>query len=77
MGKVVNFLVMYITARAFCGPGPALFGLMRALAIPAGLLLVLIGVLYPDSLAGFTESAFRTILRGMYPRPQHILSASR
>jgi hypothetical protein len=66
MGKVVNFLVMYITARAFCGPGPALFGLMLALAIPAGLLLVLIGVLYPDSLAGFTESAFRTILRGFH-----------
>jgi hypothetical protein len=66
MGKVVNLLVVFIITRIFCGPGPALFGLMFTLAIPAGLILVLIGGLYPDGLAGFTESAFRTILRGFH-----------
>jgi hypothetical protein len=66
MGNVTNFLVVVITTRVFCGRGPALFGLLFGLAIPAGLLLVLISALYPNGLARFTESAFRTILRGFH-----------
>ena len=66
MRNVAKFLVVFIIARSLCGRGPALFGLSLAFAIPAGLLLVLIGVLYPEGPAGFTESALRVIIRGFH-----------
>jgi hypothetical protein len=66
MGKVGNFLVGFIMTRTLCGRGPALFGLLFALLIPAGLLLVLVGALDADGLTAFVEKAFRTIVRGFH-----------
>jgi hypothetical protein len=66
MAKVGNFLVVFITASALFGRGPAVFGLVFGLLIPAGLLLVLIGALYPEGMGGFAERACQTIVRGFH-----------
>ena len=66
MDKVGNFLAVFVVTRTLCGRGPAMLGLLFALLIPAGLLLVLIGALYPDGLRDFAEKAFRTIVQGFH-----------
>jgi hypothetical protein len=66
MGKVANFLIVIIITKASCGRGPAVVGLLFALLIPAGLLLVLIGALYPHGVVRFTENACRTVIRGLH-----------
>ena len=69
MGRVGNFLAVFVVTRILCGRGPAMFGLLFALLIPSGLLLVLIGALYPDGLPGFAEKAFRTTVQGFHSPP--------
>jgi len=50
--------------KSLCGRGPALFGCLFVLSIPAILLAVLIDQLYPGGFLTLAAKAFRSILRG-------------
>lgn len=66
MGRLTDLLLTFFILRSTCGRGPTLFGFLLALSIPVGLLLVLIGVLYPLGLAGFVEQALWMIVLGLH-----------
>ena len=42
MRRLTDFLIMFFVATGLCGRGPAVFGWLFSLSIPAALLLVLV-----------------------------------
>jgi hypothetical protein len=66
MRGLTDLLITFHVTKGVCGRGPALFGLLLVLAIPMGLLTVLIDQLYPGGFAPLAWKAFRTFLRGFH-----------
>jgi hypothetical protein len=66
MRRFTGLLITVHVLESLCGRGPAVFGLAFALSIPIGLLLLLIGALYPGGLASFAWKTFRTVLEGFH-----------
>jgi hypothetical protein len=59
-------LIAFHVMKGLCGRGPALFGLLFVLAVPAGLVIVLIDQLYPGGFAPFARKALLTFLQGFH-----------
>lgn len=66
MRGLTDLLITFHVLKGSCGRGPALFGLLFVLAVPAGLLIVLIDQLYPGGFAPFASKALRTFLQGFH-----------
>jgi hypothetical protein len=66
MRGLTDLLITFHVIKGVCGRGPALFGLLFVLAIPAALLIVLIDQLYPSGLGPLPWKACRTFLQGFH-----------
>lgn len=66
MGRLTHFLFTVLIIKNLCGCGPALFGLLFTLSVPAGLLLLLISALYPAGITGFAKAAIMTVIHGLH-----------
>jgi hypothetical protein len=64
MRGITDLLITFHVMKGLCGRGPALFGCLFVLSIPAILLAVLIDQLYPGGFLTLAAKAFRSILRG-------------
>ncbi len=63
MRGFTNLLITFHVMKGASGRGPALFGLLFVLAIPAVLLITLIDQLYPGGFAPLAWKAVRTLRR--------------
>jgi hypothetical protein len=59
-------LIALHIVKVLCGRGPALVGLSLALSISVGVLLLLIGAVYPCGLTGFAVRAVQVIWHGLH-----------
>lgn len=66
MRGLTDFLITFHITKGLCGRGAALFGLLLTLAIPMGLLLVLIGAAYPGGLASFLPRVVQILWQGLH-----------
>lgn len=64
MRGITDLLITFHIMKGLCGRGPALFGCLFVLSIPAILLAVLIDQLYPGGLWTFTGRILRSIMWG-------------
>lgn len=64
MRGLTDFLITFHVVKGIVGRGPALIGLAIVLAIPVGVMVVLIDGLYPGGLGGFAGTVLRDFLRG-------------
>ena len=66
MRGLTDLLITLHVMKGVCGRGPALFGLLFVLAIPAALLIALIDQLYPGGFGTLAWKALRTLLQGFH-----------
>ena len=66
MRGFTNFLITVHVMKGLVGRGPVLVGLAIVLAIPLGVLLVLIDGLYPGGLTGFLTRIAGALVRGLH-----------
>jgi hypothetical protein len=66
MRGLTDLLITFHVIKGVSGRGPALFGLLFVLTIPAVLLIVLIDQLYPGGFAPFAWRACRAFLQGFH-----------
>ncbi len=66
MRRLTSLFITFHVLRGLCGRGPALLGLLFILAIPVGLLGILIDQLYPGGFAALACKALLTFLQGFH-----------
>lgn len=66
MRGLTDFLITVHVMRGLVGRGPVLVALAIVLAIPLGVVLVLIDGLYPGGLPGFLTKTIGSLVRGLH-----------
>jgi hypothetical protein len=66
MRGLTDFLITVYVMKGLLGRGPVLVGLWIVLAIPLGVLLVLIEGLYPGGLPVLAGRIFRAVILGLH-----------
>ena len=66
MRGLTDFLITVHVMRGLVGRGPVLVGLVIVLAIPLGVVLVLIDGLYPGGVGGFLTRIAGSLVRGLH-----------
>ena len=66
MRGLTDFLITFHVMKGLVGRGPALVALAIVLAIPLGILLILIDGLYPGGFGGFASKLLRLFIAGLH-----------
>ena len=65
MRALTDFLITFHIAKGLCGRGPALVGLLLALSVPMGVLIIVISE-GPGAFTGFAWKTIRMLLNGFH-----------